>query len=69
MKAELYKRLFKAIYTEDLNLDSISEKMDGFSAANVVLIAQRAAKISILSSSKKVCNEHFSKALQESLKF
>lgn len=53
----------------NINWDNISEQMDGFSAANVVLIAQRAAKISILSGDKKVCNEHFAKALKESLKF
>lgn len=53
----------------DINLDSIAEQMNGFSAANVVLIAQRAAKISILSGSKKVCYKDFSKALKESLKF
>ena len=69
-RKRLLEMTLSAIPTSpDINLDSISEKMDGFSAANVVLIAQRAAKISILSSSKKVCNEHFSKALQESLKF
>lgn len=41
----------------------------GYSAANIVLIAQRAAKIGVLAGCKKVCNEHFVKALEESSKF
>ena len=53
----------------EINLDSIAEQMEGFSAANVVLIAQRAAKIGILSGGKEVSIEHFSKALKESIKF
>lgn len=53
----------------EINLDSIAEQMEGFSAANVVLVAQRAAKIGILSGSKEVSIEHFSKALKESVKF
>ena len=47
----------------------ISNKLDGYSAANIVLIAQRAAKIGVLAGCKKVCNEHFVKALEESSKF
>ena len=53
----------------EINLDSIAEQMEGFSAANVVLVAQRAAKIGILSGGKEVFIEHFSKALKESIKF
>ena len=69
-RKRLLEMTLSAIPTSpDINLDSIAEQMDGFSAANVVLIAQRAAKISILSGNKKVCYEHFSKALKESLKF
>ena len=69
-RKRLLEMTLSAIPTSpDIDLDSIAEQMDGFSAANVVLIAQRAAKISILSGNKKVCYEHFSKALKESLKF
>ena len=69
-RKRLLEMTLSAIPTSpDINLDSIAEQMDGFSAANVVLIAQRAAKISILSGNKKVCYENFYKALKESLKF
>ena len=55
-RKRLLEMTLSAIPTSpDINLDSIAEQMDGFSAANVVLIAQRAAKISILSGNKKVC--------------
>lgn len=53
----------------DVDMEKISNQLDGYSAANVVLIAQRAAKIGILAGCKKVCNEHFTKALEESSKF
>ena len=53
----------------DIDMDKISNQLEGYSAANVVLIAQRAAKIGILAGCKKVCNEHFVKALEESSKF
>lgn len=55
--------------SSDINLTTISDQLDGYSAANVVLIAQRAAKIGILSGSKQVSNEHFIRALNESTKF
>ena len=50
-------------------MDQISNQLDGYSAANIVLIAQRAPKIGVLAGSKKVCNEHFVKALEESSRF
>lgn len=53
----------------DVNLEKIAESLDGYSAANVVLTAQRAAKIGILAGHKKVCAEHFVRALEESTKF
>lgn len=69
-RKRLLKMTLSSIPTSaDINWDRLSEQMDGFSAANIVLIAQRAAKINILSGSKKVCYEHFFKALKESLKF
>lgn len=53
----------------EVDMKKIADQLDGYSAANIVLIAQRAAKISILSGNKKVCNEHFRKSLEESCKF
>ena len=53
----------------DVDIDQISNQLEEYSAANIVLIAQRAAKIGILAGCKKVCNEHFVKALEESSKF
>lgn len=53
----------------DVNLEKVAEQMDGYSSANIVLTAQRAAKVAILSGNKKVSNEHFAKALGESSKF
>lgn len=53
----------------DVDLEKISEQLNGYSAANIVLIAQRAAKIGILAGCKRVCNENFTKALEESSKF
>lgn len=53
----------------DVDMDKISNLLDGYSAANIVLIAQRAAKIGVLAGCKEVSNEHFTKALEESAKF
>lgn len=52
----------------DVDMDHISNQLEGYSAASVVLIAQRAAKIGILSGQKKVCNDNFAKAIKESSK-
>lgn len=53
----------------DIDLINISDQLNEYSAANIVLIAQRAAKIAILAGNKKVDNEHFRRALGESSKF
>lgn len=50
----------------DVDMDKISNQLKGHSAANIVLIAQRAAKIGVLAKYKTVCNEHFEQALKES---
>ena len=55
--------------SSDVDLNQIANSLDGYSSANVVLIAQRAAKIGVLAGYKKVCNMHFDKALEESSKF
>lgn len=53
----------------DLDFELLASQLNGYSAANIVLIAQRAAKISVLARSKQVCGDHFQKALSESSKF
>lgn len=53
----------------DVDLEQIANRLDGYSAANIVMIAQRAAKIGILAGYPKILNEHFNKALAESSKF
>lgn len=53
----------------DVDMSSLSNQLDGYSAANIVLIAQRAAKIGVLAGYKEVRNEHFTQALEESSKF
>lgn len=52
--------------SSEIDLERISEELEGYSAANIVIIAQRAAKISILGGDKEVCSKHFEKALSES---
>lgn len=53
----------------DVDMDDISDRLEGYSAANIVLIAQRAAKIGVLAGCRKVLNEHIMKSLEESSKF
>lgn len=53
----------------EVDMASISEQLEGYSAANIVLTAQRAAKISVLSGCEKVSKKHFTKAIEESSKF
>lgn len=53
----------------DISFIELASKLKGYSAANVVLVAQRAAKIGILSGDPAVSEEHFFKALMESTKF
>ena len=55
--------------SSEIDLERISEELEGYSAANIIIIAQRAAKISILGGDKEVCSKHFEKALSESSKF
>ena len=50
----------------DIDMDQISNQLEEYSVVNIVLIAQRAAKIAILAGCKKVCKEHVVKALKES---
>lgn len=52
-----------------VNWETISKELDNCSAANVVSIAQNAAKISILEGSKKVNYLHFRRAMAETNKY
>ncbi len=47
----------------------LAEKMDGYSYANIVLTAQRAAKYSVMAGNKSVDIAHFEQALVEGSKF
>ena len=53
----------------EVDLTSISEQLKGYSAANVVLTAQRAAKIGVLAGCKKWIKIILLKQLEESSKF
>lgn len=53
----------------DVDFEKLANRMEGYSSANIVLIAQRAAKIGILEGNKKVNGEYFELALKESSKF
>ena len=53
----------------DVNLSQWATQLEGYSSANVVTIAQKAAKIGILAGNKKICKKDFAQALSESPKF
>lgn len=55
--------------SDDVNIHEIANKMDGYSYANIVLTAQRAAKYSVLSGNKFVEKVYFEQALNEGSKF
>lgn len=54
---------------KDVDFRALAEKMDGYSYANIVLTAQRAAKHSVLAGNKSVDNAHFEQAIAEGSKF
>ena len=55
----------------DVDINQISNQLDGYSAANVVFIAQQAAKIGVLAGCKKyvmnILREHWKKVLNFNL--
>jgi SpoVK/Ycf46/Vps4 family AAA+-type ATPase len=55
--------------SSDLSIRGVAEELDGYSSANIVLIAQRAAKYGILEGGKKVEQAHFNRAIFEGSKF
>lgn len=54
---------------KSIDFYSLAEKMEGYSYANVVLTAQRAAKYSVLAGNKSVSNIFFEQAIAEGSKF
>lgn len=52
----------------EVDFVKLADDLEGYSAASIVLIAQRAAKIGILAGCKKVGLDNFKQALNESLK-
>jgi len=69
-REQLLRMTLSAIpVSPDIDYISLAEKLDGCSSANIVLIAQRAAKYSVLGGNKKVDETHFNKAIAESAKF
>ncbi len=69
-RERLLKMTLSAIHV-DANMDfyNIAEQMDGYSYANIVLTAQRAAKHSVLAGNKCVDKSHFEQAIAEGSKF
>ena len=55
--------------SSDLSIPQLALKLDGYSSANIVLTAQRAAKYSVLEGKKKVEQFHFERAISEGSKF
>jgi len=69
-REQLLKMTLSAIpVSPDLNIRKVATLLDGYSSANIVLTAQRAAKYSVLASNKNVSQIHFDRAISESLKF
>jgi ATP-dependent 26S proteasome regulatory subunit len=52
-----------------LSIASLAKRLDNYSSANIVLIAQRAAKYCILDGSMNVAQIHFDRAIAEDSKF
>ncbi|MDR0965819.1 MAG: ATP-binding protein [Myxococcales bacterium] len=69
-REKLLKMTLSAIPIDlGVNFQLLSEKMEGYSYANIVLTAQRAAKYSVLAGNKSVDKTYFEKAIKEGSKF
>jgi len=69
-RERLLKMTLSAIpVAPELSVNNIAKELEGYSSANIVLTAQRAAKYSVLEGSKKVKEEHFARAISEGSKF
>ena len=66
----LFKMTLSAIPVDaGIDFHALAEQMDGYSYANIVLTAQRAAKYSVLAGNKSVDKAHFEQAIAEGSKF
>ena len=69
-RERLIKMTLSAIpISSSVDFRALSEQLDGCSYANIVLIAQRAAKYSVLEGNKRVDKIHFEQAIAEGSKF
>lgn len=69
-RKELLKMTLSAIPVDaSIDFQVLAEKMDGYSYANIVLTAQRAAKYSVLAGNKNVNNKYFEQAIAEGSRF
>jgi len=69
-REKLLKMTLSAIPVDrGVDLHSVAEQMEGYSYANVVLTAERAAKYSVLAGNKNVSYTYFEQAIAEGLKF
>lgn len=69
-REKLLKMTLSAIPVDaSINFHTLAEQMEGYSYANIVLTAQRAAKYSILAGNKSVEKAHFEQAIAEGSKF
>lgn len=69
-RMELLKMTLSAIPVDtSVDFYNLADKMEGYSYANIVLTAQRAAKYSVLAGNKSVANKYFEQAIIEGSKF
>lgn len=69
-REKLLKMTLSAIPVDKgVDLHVIADLMEGYSYANVVLTAERAAKYSVLAGDKNVSSTYFEQAITEGLKF
>lgn len=68
-KKEIKKLLITTLsainVSKDVNWESLSEKLEGHSAANIVAVAQNVAKTCVLGGDKIVNNEHINRVLSD----
>lgn len=68
--SKLLKQTLSSITTsKSINWNTLAKKMEGFSAATVVKIANDAAKSAVIESNKVVSKEHLTKVLDECIKY
>jgi len=69
-REELLRMTLSAIpVSANVDFEALAEQLEGYSYANIVLTAQRAAKSSVLDGNKFVDTSHFEQALSEGSKF